>query len=236
MFVNGLQHHNEVRAELIRLYKVMTQHLFTIIAPRSVFLTTEQLEVIEKNPPMAGIALFSTPIETQVTIEKIINAYLLGGDGFQMGFRYPRKELPIIYETLQDAVRLWTDIKLNSYNFKSAPMEELEAMELVARNLFEGYRIYHNERVKNELAVKERKGEDRMMSIYLNILHHGMDEPDEVSFISYVDLYRAKNTGISNYPGNYAKRKLSIDDIPAAQPRQFDMPKKGMGLGNWLND
>lgn len=238
MFVNGIKHHNEVREQLIKLYKIMTERHFTIIAPRSVFLTTEQLEVIEQNPPVAGLGLFSTPFQTEATIEKIINAYLLGGEGFQLGFRYPRKEIPIIYETLQDSIRLWTDIKLNSYQYESAPMEELEAMELVARNLFGTYRLYYNEKVKKELEMENVDLDEHysVAKIYLNILHHGMDEPEEVSFISYLDLYRAKQRGDNSFTGSYAKQNLRVEDIPAAQPRRFHSVKKDTSLGNWLDD
>lgn len=234
MLNNGITHHNKVRAELVRLYKLMTQRYYPVIAPRSVFLTTEQLEQLEKNPPVGGLARFSRLIETSVTIEKIIIAYEIGDVDFEMGFRHPSRDIPIIYETIQESIRLWIDIKMNSYSYKTASIEELRAMEKVARNLFSSYRHYYRENIREELNSTKKQTEFSMANLYISMLKYGQDGPDDISFVSYIDKYYEQINSRQEHIGVYVDAQKYNATIPVATPKLFTVPKQHDRLGEWI--
>lgn len=219
MLTSGISHYNEVRAELMRLYKIMTQKYFTIIAPRSTFFTIEQLERIDNNPPIGGLSVFSERIESQTTIENIIRAYLIAEEDINLGFRYPSRDIPLIYETLQESIRLWIDMKINSYSYSTAPIEELRAMETVAKNIFGPYRHYYRERVKKEMKETVQYTKDSMANLYMTLLRYGFDGPDDVSFVSYIDLYQEQMRSREFELGMYVSEQHFTGIDPIATPK-----------------
>lgn len=219
MLTSGIRHHNEVRAELIRLHDVMTKKYFTIIAPRSIFLTIEQLERIDKNPPLGGLSMFSDKIESQTTIENIIRAFLIAEEDINLGFRYPSRDIPVIYETLQESIRLWIDMKVNSYSYSTAPVTELRAMETVAKNLFGPYRHYYREQVKKEMKETVQYTKNSMANLYMTLLRYGFDGPDDVSFISYIDMYEEQMRSREHELGMYVSEQHYTGIDPVATPK-----------------
>ena len=57
--MDGYAHYRKVREDLVTLYNLITTKHFPVVAPRSVFLTTEQLERIANNPPPGGVERFT---------------------------------------------------------------------------------------------------------------------------------------------------------------------------------
>lgn len=226
MLVSGIAHHNSVRQELINLYNIMTQKYFTIIAPRSIFLTIEQLERIDKNPPISGLSVFSDRIESRTTIENIIRAFLIADEEIELGFRYPSRDIPIIYETIQESIRLWIDIKVNSYSYSTAPIEELRAMERVARQLFGAYRHYYREAVKKELSTTVQYTNNSMANLYMTLMRHGFEGPEDISFVSYLDLWLDRMQSREHELGLYVAEQHFTGIDPAATPRLISVGKK----------
>lgn len=231
MLVSGIAHHNQVRGELIDLYKIMTQKYFTIIAPRSIFLTTEQLERIDRHPPIGGLSVFSDRIESRTTIENIIRAFLIADEEIELGFRYPSRDIPVIYETLQESIRLWIDIKVNSYSYETAPIEELRAMENVARYLFGAYRHYYREQVKKELKETVEYTKNSMANLYMTLMRHGFEGPEDISFVSYLDLWQEQIQSRNYELGHYVEQQYVTGVDPVATPRLISVNRKHTGGG-----
>lgn len=234
--MDGLEHYAKVRAELVRLYKMITSKPFPVIAPRSVFLSTEQLEALEKNPPVGGLSRFSRVVETYVTIEKIIRAYDIGDDDFELGFTRPSRDIPIIYEALQEYVRLWIDVKLNTYNYGTASLEELRAIEKVTRSLFHPYRHYYRERVRGEMEKGGNKESLGMANFFLSMLSYGQEGPDDISYVSYVDSYNDRLNSRSHEMGVYMDAHYYQNVEKQSVPKLIPVPKRHSNiLDNWDN-
>lgn len=230
---SGLNHYRKARAKLVELYEIMTQRYFTVIAPRYVFLTTEQLERLEKNPPVCGLEPFTRNIEMDVSIERIINAYEIGDDSFEMGFRYPSRDISVIYETIQESIRLWIDVKINSYGYKTADLKELRAMELVAKRLFYAYSFYYKEEVNSEIETGTNITESGFANMYLGMLKYGREDPTEISFVSYIDNYLDKINESANRSGIYIDNKSHINVQSFHSNTNFEIPKMHHPLRNW---
>lgn len=230
---DGLEHYAKIRAELVRIYNIITTKPYAVIAPRSVFLTTEQLESLEKNPPVSGLFRFSRVIETYVTIEKIIKAYHLGDDDFELGFARPSRDIPEVYELLQEYVRLWIDVKLNTYNYGTASIDELKAIEKVTRNLFHPYRHYYREKVRGEMNGKGDVETLGLDNFFIAMLKYGQEGPDDISYVSYVDQYQDRLNSRSHEMGVYMDAHKYLEIEKHSVPKLIPVPKKHSAMGDW---
>lgn len=234
--MSGFEHYKKVRAELVELYTFMTERQFPVVAPRSVFLTTEQLNELERRPPPGGIARFTKQIQIDVTPIRIINAYEIGGDEFEMGFGRPKRDIPLLYESMQEYIRLWVDVKINSYGYGTASIEELRAIERVTRSLFNIYRYYRQteEQERMDKITQSDDGEHGLTSLVLGTLKYGMEGFSDVSYVSYVDQYyeklRASSEKITMYvnPNGFTEPQRQDGIV-----KQFQLPKMQHNLSGW---
>lgn len=231
---NDVKRYTENYDELVRLYKAMTRRYFTVIAPRAVFMATAQLEALEDNPPLGGLERFSRPIECNVTIEKIIRAYQIADDEFEMGFRYPARDIPFIYETIQESIRLWIEMRLNAYNYATASIDELRAMEKVAKGLFGAYRHYTRIREREIKKGKSVSTGSDLVDVYLGILMFGEGPQEDISFVSYIDQYYDKFAAQDQHTGVYLGQH---PHTPVPSVTQSALPDDGERLtgpvGEW---
>lgn len=232
--MDGFDHFRKVRGELVRLYEFMTDKQFPVIAPRSVFLTTRQLENIEKNPPPGGTSRFSRRIEMHVSIQRIVNAYEIGGSEFEMGFARPKTDIPLIYEAIQEYVRLWVDIKINSYNYQTADIKELRALEAVSRSLFSIYKYYREMDEQEKMRVGTDETEFALANLNFGHLQYGLSGFKDIGFVSYVDQYYEKLQSHTDSTTMYIDPyRYQEPERQQAITEMFELPKMQHSLGNW---
>lgn len=233
--MDGVNHYRKVSSELIKLYEFITDTHFPVIAPRSVFLTTEQLEKLEKFPPAGGLSRFTKRMEVDVSIEKIMHAYEIGGDTFEMGFKYPKRDIPIIYEAIQEYIRLWVDIKINAVGYNTATIEELRALERVSRSLFGIYKYYREEEEEERLKSNDGMTDYSLANVAMALMQFGGGEAKGLSFVSYVDQYYDKLKNSNDTYTLYLDRHRYVE--PERQQNitdMFKLPTMGNNIdGNW---
>lgn len=195
-----LSHYHHIRDSLIDYHTLLTKRQFRIRCPLGVFMTLEQLELIEQHPPVGGFMHLHQVTERSTTVERLINALLVVGDNenFTVGFQFPHRDIPLIYDALQESIRLWCYIKLWYLGIETPELDELRDMEKLARYLFGAYKYY---------TVMKRKQEKRQISQYaqsefalvnlmMGRLTQGSEKPEQdISFISHIDLYEERITG-----------------------------------------
>lgn len=208
--MDGVEHYAKVSSELFKLYEFLTQRHFPVRAPRSVFLTTEQLEKLERFPPPGGLERFSRPIDIDVSIERIMQAYEIGGDAFEMGFKKPSRDIPVIYEAVQEYIRLWVDIKLNYTSYNTASIDELRCLERVSRSLFGIYKYFRKQEEETKLAGANYT-EYEIANVMLSFMQYGSGEADGLSFVSYVDKYYDQLKATDNTYGVYMNRHTYLE-------------------------
>lgn len=233
--MDGLNHYRKVSSELIRLYEFITETHFPVIAPRSVFLTTEQLEKLENFPPPGGLSRFTRRMEVDVSIEKIMHAYEIGGDTFEMGFKYPKRDIPIIYEAIQEYIRLWVDIKINAVGYNTATIDELRALERVSRSLFAIYKYYREEEEEERLRTNEGETDYGLANVAMSLMQFGGGAAKNLSFVSYIDQYHDKLKSSNDTYTLYLDRHRYVE--PEKQQNiteMFKPPTMQYDLnGNW---
>lgn len=179
-----------VRSELMRLYTVLTEQTFTVIMPASHFLTLKQLEYLEENPPLTGFETLDIPTERPFTIARILDAFKIMGGDVRIDFRYPRKDIPVIYESIQDYIRLWCEIKEAVGYLQTPPIEELEQIEQLARYVYTAYTHYHYEKINKQFNVNVTS-EMTLLDVIKGRMMYGDVVDEGISHISYTDLYKS---------------------------------------------
>lgn len=180
----------QIRSELIKLHSILTEWTFNVIMPASQFITLKRLSEIEKNPPINGFESLEIPQERPMSISRILDAFVIMGDEAQVYFRSPRRDIPVIYETIQETVRLWCEIKSELSYLRTPPLEELELLEKFSKYLFGDYANYYHEKINNSMQIKHTS-EMTLLDMIKGRMMYGdaFDEP--ISYISYVDQYKS---------------------------------------------
>ncbi|AEV89557.1 hypothetical protein OBP_120 [Pseudomonas phage OBP] len=184
-----------LRKELVRLYKVLTEQTYTVIIPLSSFLTLKQLEYAKERPPIAGFESLEIPVERPFTIARLLTAVDVMGDELEIGFRFPRKDIPEVYTNIQDWIRYWIEIKRDAGYLRTPSIDELALMERLAKYVFSAYAHYHHEKINKTLNVNTQS-EMTLLDILKGKMMFGSDIDEPISFISYVDEWRS-STGYS---------------------------------------
>lgn len=197
-----------VRSELIRLYEIITQRTYTVVIPATHFLSLKQLEYLEDNPPLTGFESLDIPMERPFTIARILDAFKIMGESVRVDFRYARRDIPEIYETIQEYIRLWCEIKTDISYLQTPPLEELEMLERLSRYIFTAYSHYYYEKVNKTFDVSTTE-ELTLLDVFKGKMMFGDSMDEGLSFISYVDRYRshsgqgASSSGFSGFGGGF---------------------------------
>lgn len=231
--MDGYAHYRKVREDLVTLYNLITTKHFPVVAPRSVFLTTEQLERIANNPPPGGVERFTHMTEMTCTIEKMMLAYSIGGEDFEIGFTRPGRDIPIVYETIQEYIRLWVDVKMNAYGYKTATIKELKMLENVSRSLFGIYKYYYEMEIARKYEQENNETEFELANLALGGLVYGRQTTD-VSFISYIDHYHDRLSATDGRTTMYVDKDKYIEPIKHVPLTEtFELPTMKHNVGNW---
>lgn len=203
--------YNVVRARLIELHQVITEYTFEVVAPPSTFLQLKELKNIDKTASLMGTERIGIAVQRPMTITKMTIALGLNGVDAPMSFRYPSKDIPVIFESIQEYIQLWLEIKVDWGWFESARLEELEELEAVAKFVFTPYKEYHAARVAKEFghhSTQDMTLVNTMRSIWM----FGSQAAEEISFVSYIALYKEAQ-GLGNRTTSTLGKSESLEEL-----------------------
>jgi len=201
--------YNYIRGELIRLHNIIMNQTFVVSLPLSYFLNKRQLEHLKENPPITGFGSLEEPVRRPYTMNRLLDAFELMGSDISIGFMSPRKDIPVIYETIQDWIRYWIEIKEGAGYLRTPPVEELELIEKLARYVFGVYTHYYYEKVNAtfNVAVKE---EMSLLDVFKAKLMYGDEGANQdLSYVSYLDQYKSATGYVGNVDTTGASETLS---------------------------
>ncbi|QDH47133.1 hypothetical protein PQC06_gp029 [Aeromonas phage LAh10] len=189
------ERYNAVRKRLIELHKAMTKYTYDVVAPPSAFMQMEELkDTVERERYKIGLDRLGDLVERPMTIMKMASAISINGDDSQIHFRWPRRDIPDIYENIQEYIKLWLEIKTDYAWLKAASLEELEYLEAVAKFVFGPYKEYRAGKINKEIN-RGGTGSD-LLDALTGVWMLGEEGMQEISFVSHIALYREAN-GIS---------------------------------------
>lgn len=184
------ERYNFIRKELIRLHRVITEETFNVFIPISSFMTLKQLEVARDHPPITGFETLEETVERPFSIKRMLIAVEIMGDELKLGFRNARRDIPYIYESIQSWIKYWLEIKVGMSHLKTAPMEELELIERLAKYIFGAYAHYHYEQINKTLHIPDI-AQASLLDILKGRMMYGTDIDEQLSYISHIDEYKA---------------------------------------------
>ena len=191
----------------MKLYRLFSERTFVVTIPASSFLTLKQLDRARERPPLTGFETLEIPVERPFTIEYLLRAVDIMGEDINLGFRYPRQDIPVIYESIQEWIKYWIEIKVNLSYMRTPDIKELEIIEKLSRILFTDYAHYYHERINKDMNIDVSKPLT-LVDILRGQMMHGSDYGEPISYISYLDQYKA-TTGYSS-SNNYANGTLDF--------------------------
>lgn len=188
-----LTRYKHVRENLVNLYKMITEETFNVYIPKSSFLSLKQIKHLEKNPPINGMGSYEAVVERPLTILRMAQAFsMIGEDDVNLAFRYPRRDIPRIYNGIQDYIMYWLEIKRYWARFDAPSLDELEILEKIAKYVFSAYKEYHIQEVNDKFGVT-KQSDMTLMDYIKGTWMYGEQFQDNISFISHLAVYREEN-------------------------------------------
>lgn len=190
-----IQNYPENRKRLIELYTILTKRQYQMVLPRELLLDDEQIEgryQINRAGVIADNHFFTRPIDMGITIESLIKVIPRARTPDSLGFRNPERDGIEVYETVQEYVRLWTEmIKAFPY-YPSPSIPELYSLEVVSSWAFPIYSYYKKRKFVRESNIDPNNGGadtiDSLLNVIINNNFLSKEDSAENSFISYTDL------------------------------------------------
>lgn len=189
-----------LRNELIELYQIFTKRTFLVTIPLAALLSTKELQHYQEHPPINGFDSLTMVQERPMTIERLLKSVMYMEDNFQIGFRNPRQDIPIIYESVQKWIQHWIEIKHNGGYLRTPDIKELELIEKLARYLFSAHAHYYHEKINRTLNVPNVK-EASLLDILKGKMMYGDGFDEPISYISHLDQYKS-DTNYRDYSGS----------------------------------
>lgn len=180
-----------IRNDLIRLYQLFTERTFVVVMPVASFLSTEQLRHYEENPPINGFESLMENSERPYTVSHILRSVALMDENFRIGFRYPREDIPVIYDAIQTWIQHWIEIKLNNNYLRTPDVKELEIIDKLGRYVFTAYAHYHHEKINRVMNVSDVK-QLTLVDVLKGRMMYGADFDEPISHISHLDNYKSE--------------------------------------------
>lgn len=180
-----------IREELVKLYSILTQETFLVVMPTTSFMSLKQLEHYRENQPLVGFDSLEIPMERPYSIMKILEAFVHMGDEAKVYFRYPSRDIPRIYDSIQTWIQYWVEIKRGSGYLRTPAIEELELIEKLARHIFTDYSHYHYSKIYDTLNVKSSENMT-LLDVIKGRMMYGTDLDEQLSYISYLDEYKSQ--------------------------------------------
>lgn len=197
-----------LRKELIALHRLITRRTFLVTLPLASFLSTKQLQHYQKNPPINGFESITQTSERPYTIEFILRAVMMTGEGFTMGFRKPREDIPVMFNAIQDWIKYWIEIKHDGGYLRTPDVKELELIEKLGRFIFSAYAHYHHEKINRTLQVPNLENAT-LLDILRGRMMFGTDFDEPISYVSYLDQYKS-DVGYRDYSSDIGSDTLSF--------------------------
>ncbi|QZA70599.1 hypothetical protein AH04_120 [Erwinia phage AH04] len=188
-----------IRKDLVRLYKLFTERTFVVVMPVASFLSTEQLKHFEEHPPINGFESLMESTERPYTVLHILRSIKLMDDNFRIGFRYPREDIPVIFDAIQTWIQHWIEIKTNGGYLRTPDIKELEIIEKLGRYVFTAYAHYHHEKINRTLNVPNTK-DLSLLDALRGRMMYGSDFDEPISYVSHLDNYKSE-IGYKDYSG-----------------------------------
>lgn len=197
-----------LRKELIRLHQLFMYRTFVVTLPLASFLSTKQLQHYQDNPPINGFESITQTSERPYTTAFILRAVALTGEGFNIGFKNPRQDIPVMFNAIQDWIKHWVEIKHEGGYLRTPDIKELELIEKLGRYLFTAYAHYHHEKINRTLHVPDLKNAT-LLDILRGKMMFGADFDEPISYVSYLDEYKSA-TGYRDYSADIGSDTLNF--------------------------
>lgn len=195
-----------IRERLVELFPSISTKTYSFFIKPSSLLSVEQLrerETFTASETIGDSGYFEEYQDRNMTIPMILKILPNFLDTSELGFKNAGRDVPLIYENIQEYIGLWVELMLNEPLVNHPPLEELRALEGFAFFIYSVYRRIkpfvtnqeNSEQFKNEAALNKQglMGLGALMS--LNSMGSGAKKQQD-GFISSLDGLEASQEAL----------------------------------------
>lgn len=212
-----------IRERLVALYRIITEKTYPVYIARSQLMTLEHLKRLQKADPIGGMDRYKEITERPLTIERLSQAFEIMGEELDLDFAKPHRDCVEVYNTIQEYNRLWVEIMTDFSWLPAVNIKELEYLEGISRHVFSWYR--EKMLIDRQLAFTGGRplSEVTLTDILRGTMVHGSGQ-DDVSFVSYVDIYKSATNQYGAFGDTYSRpiEPQSIHDFLGGYDKQFN--------------
>lgn len=237
---------NEIRARLIVLYNILNNRLYGIHLTPAMMMSIDEIRDREyyRQEDFANDEGYYEDYQVRhLTIPSILEILPNVHDVSSLGWADSNNAIVEIYETIQENIALWCEIRNSAPEFVTPSTDELRTLEMLARQLFPRYkkiRPYLDQEKYRLLDQDIKKGERYGLLTLASLFGiPSISSPDmeSLSFVSHLDDLEAPsygsgilNGGVPSTPGMFSAPVVT--DSIAAPEVTLDDPNEWLFKGS----
>lgn len=235
----SFERYTRVRERLIELYEIIVGRIYEVwIAPASL-MSIEQIrnrETITLGDSSTYDDEYTDYQKRRLTIKMICDKLDTINSHRDIGFIDANNSVVEIYESVQEYIRLWLEIRRDIEHFQTATIDELRRLEGIAYLVFPIYKQVKS--FSNKLKLKEMTETSKSEGAYglaglgSIMMVESMGGPkllEEISFVSHIDDYENASDLSSANISSYENMKLS--NLAASIVKETEEDKLDLILG-----
>lgn len=190
--------YNALRLRVFHLFNILNNRQYELWITPATMMTTEQLrDRYERREE--GFAndttYYSDHQARRMKIPQIISMLPNCTSSNDLGFRNANDAVVEIYESIQEYISLWCELRVNAPEFPTPPDEELRYLESLAYYIFPMYKkikpFKMNDEIRRQLIQDQALNRKGLTG--LGMLFGYSAKVEEISFISHLDSLSTNN-------------------------------------------
>ncbi|MNM24603.1 hypothetical protein D3C81_350360 [compost metagenome] len=234
----ALSRYNYIRERLITLFNVINNRTFPVyITPLMMMSLDEMRDRPEYHQDgfVNDNEFYSTHQVRKLKCPAIIDILPNLSSEKDLSFQNANEVIPQIYESIQEYISLWCELRVNAPEFTTPSTEELRKLELLAYSLFGRYKKIkpYLDKMKHKQVAADNADAEKRNILSLMALF-GMKaigtNNDELSFVSHLDeLEGGDVTALSFENQPMITAKAVADSLT-----NIETPQTIQDLGDWI--
>lgn len=233
----ALSRYNYIRARLLTLFNVINNRIFPVYVTPLMMMSLDEMRdrpEYHQEGFVNDSDYYSTHQIRKLKVPAIIDILPNLASEKDLSFQNANQVIPEIYESIQEYIALWCEIRKNAPEFTTPSTEELRKLELLAYSLFSRYKKIkpYLDKQKHRQVVADNADAEKRNILSLMALF-GMKAigtgKDDLSFVSHLDELEGNDTSstvesFDNHP--FVVAKAVADSLSTVETAK--------DLGDWI--
>lgn len=212
-----LDRYKEIRTRLIKLHKVISNRLYKVYVTPAMRMTVEQIRDRTEYTQEGFVGdsnYFNEYQPIDLTMAGIIDILPNLVNERDLGFMEAHKSVVDIYESIQEYLQLWVELRSKAPEFKIPPINELRNLECLSYSIFPIYKkikgYLNNTIYLKPVTTEEEAANYAMMTLesLFGMSAIGRSKDNRINFVSHLN-YIDGGDELTNAPDVLSRLAIS---------------------------